>query len=127
MLNAADYAATFFRAVDNRDWVTWRSLVADDITVRFANQAPTDGSSFEAMVDGAAESIPRVTHRIGDTSTQESEEGDVVIAEMTVSYDLANGTNHELPAVGIIRRRNGLGVDYRVFVDLSPVLASLAA
>ncbi|MEL6980955.1 MAG: nuclear transport factor 2 family protein [Actinomycetota bacterium] len=127
MLHHHEYAATFFRAVDERDWETWRLLVSPEITIRFANQPPMGAESFQAMVDGGATLIPRVVHRIDAVWRDRWTAGDVVVVEMEVSYELANGSSHVLPAIGVIRRRDGLAEDYRVVVDLSPVQASLGS
>jgi hypothetical protein len=49
------------------------------------------------------------------------EPDDTLICEGTVKYGTLDGLHLELPAANIIRHKDGVVTDYRIFMDVSPL------
>ena len=99
-------------------------LVAEDVTMRFGNAPELRGrdacrqawADFCQLVDG-------VHHHVVNLW----EVGDATIAQTDVTYTRKDGQAVTVPVVTIYRTGDDdLIVDYRVFLDLTPVFADAA-
>lgn len=112
-----------FAATDAKDTAAKLELIADDVTLTFANADPVSGrDAFEQASDTFNESLTAVAHEITGIWTEPGEE-DVVLAELRVHYTRLDGGQLTLPCFNTFRLRGGLIVDYRIYMDIAPVFA----
>jgi ketosteroid isomerase-like protein len=105
-------------ALDHGDVETFMSYFADDCRFTFANQPVVAGrADVSAAVAGAAGALPGMRHEIVEVV----EQGDTLIAELSISIDSAHQGRVTLPCVSVMRRDGGKIVDYRIHMDLTPV------
>lgn len=116
-----DTVRALFAGVDSGDFDVVAALVTDDVHLRFGNFEPTDGKAkLVATGQQVAGSVAGIRHEIHDI--WEVEEG-TVVAVMDVHYKRLDGGELALPCCNVFRFRDGLISDYRVFMDVNPVLA----
>lgn len=116
-----DVVRTLIRAVDDADHNAIAALTADDVHFRFGNAAPTDTQSeLLAAAQSFRDAIADLRHTILDLW----EVGDgMVVALMDVYYRRLDGRELTLPCCNVFRVHNGLVDDYRIYMDVNPVLA----
>ena len=116
-----DVVRTLIRAVDDADRNAIAALTANDVNFRFGNAAPTDTQSeLLAAAQSFRDAIADLRHTILDLW----EVGDgMVVALMDVYYRRLDGRKLTLPCCNIFRVHNGLVDDYRIYMDVNPVLA----
>lgn len=114
-------APSLFARMDRRDAAALAELFAQDATVTIGNREPIAGHS--AVATGSAAfltSIAGLCHRIINQWVVWQD----TIAETMVTYTRHDGSTVTIPTVSIWRAAaDGLITNYRVFVDLAPVLA----
>lgn len=120
-LTAGDLVRTLIRAVDAADQNTIATLTAADVYFRFGNADPTDTQSeLLAAAQSFRDAIADLHHTILDLW----EVGDgMVVALMDVYYRRLDGRELTLPCSNIFRVHNGVVIDYRIYMDVNPVLA----
>jgi ketosteroid isomerase-like protein len=120
-LRAGDLVRTLIRAVDAADQNAIATLTATDVHFRFGNADPTDTQSeLLAAARSFRDAIADLHHTILDLW----EVGDgMVVALMDVYYRRLDGRELTLPCSNIFGVHNGLVDDYRIYMDVSPVLA----
>ena len=120
-LTAGDLVRTLIRAVDAADQNAIATLTATDVHFRFGNADPTDTQSeLLAAAQSFRDAIADLHHAILDLW----EVGDDrVVALMDVHYRRLDGRELTLPCCNIFRVHNGLVDDYRIYMDVNPVLA----
>jgi ketosteroid isomerase-like protein len=105
---------TLLAAIDAGDQGTADSLIADDVCFRFGSNPPvTSKREFVAGRRALRGSILGFRHEI-DT--------DAVVVAMNVTYTRRDGSEVTIPCCDTFRLRDGLIVDYRIYIDISPVL-----
>jgi ketosteroid isomerase-like protein len=116
-----DVVRTLIRAVDDADYNAIATLTANDVHFRFGNAAPTDTQSeLLAAAQSFRDAIADLRHTILDLW----EVGDdMVVALMDVYYRRLDGRELTLPCCNIFRVHSGLVDDYRIYMDVNPVLA----
>jgi ketosteroid isomerase-like protein len=116
-----DVVRTLIRAVDHADHNAIAALTANDVHFRFGNAAPTDTQSeLLAAAQSFRDAIADLRHTILDLW----EVGDgMVVALMDVYYRRLDGRELALPCCNVFRVQNGLVDDYRIYMDVNPVLA----
>src|SRR5271170_7125610 len=116
-----DLVRTLIRAVDSADLDAIATLTAADVHFRFGNAAPTDTQS-ELLVAAQSfrDAIADLRHTFQDL--WEVDDG-MVVAIMDVYYRRLDGRELTLPCCNIFRARNGVVNDYRIYMDVNPVLA----
>jgi ketosteroid isomerase-like protein len=110
-----------FAAVDARDPARVGDLATDGVTFRFGSADPIAGK--EALVAASREfsaAIAGIHHEI--TQLWEPEPG-TVVTELQVTYRRHDGSELTLPCCNIFRLRDGLIDDYRIYMDITPVMA----
>jgi ketosteroid isomerase-like protein len=112
---------TLIRAVDAADHDAIAALTAADVHFRFGNAAPTDTQS-ELLV--AAQCFRDATADLRHTILDLWEVDDgMVVALMEVYYRRLDGRELNLPCCNVFGVRNGVVNDYRIYMDVNPVLA----
>lgn len=118
--NNTDVIRSLIKAVDGADLDTISALTAGDVHFRFGNADPT-GTQSELLM--AAQSfraaIADLRHTIHDM--WEVNDG-TVVAIMDVYYRRPDGRELNLPCCNVFRIRDGLVHDYRIYMDVNPVL-----
>jgi ketosteroid isomerase-like protein len=116
-----DVVQTLIRAVDAADQNAIATLTATNVHFRFGNADPTDTQSeLLAAAQSFRDAVADLRHTILDLW----EVGDgMVVALMDVYYRRLDGPELTLPCCNIFRVHNGLVDDYRIYMDVNPVLA----
>src|ERR1700759_4990665 len=119
--NSSSLIRTLIRAVDDADHDTIAALTAPDVTFRFGNAAPTSTQSdLLAAAQSFRGSIADLRHTILDL--WEVDDG-TVIGIMDVYYRRLDGIELNLACCNVFRLRDGIVNDYRIYMDVNPVLA----
>jgi ketosteroid isomerase-like protein len=110
-----------FEAIDTGDVQTLLGLLAQELHFRFGNADPVEGkAAFSDFCSDFFGSIRGIRHEIHDVW----EIGDdTVVAVMDVWYRRRDGREFTLPCCNVFRLNDGLVLDYRIFMDISPVLS----
>jgi ketosteroid isomerase-like protein len=117
----SDLVRTMIRAVDDADHNALAALTAKDVHFRFGNAAPTNTQSeLLAAARSFRDAIADLRHTILDLWEVDDA---TVIAIMDVHYRRLDGGELNLPCCNIFGVRNGLVDDYRIYMDVNPVLA----
>jgi ketosteroid isomerase-like protein len=110
--------AEMFAAIDDQDTEKLVGYFSAEGTQRFGNGAPLRGHDEIRQGNLAFfSSIESLSHEI--LTLWESEEG--VVIRLSVTYGRRDGSSVTLPAVTIIRERDGLIGEYEVYFDVEPV------
>lgn len=108
-------------AVDGRDYHALDSYVTDDVYFRFGNNTPTNTKAdFAATMHSFLRGIRAIRHEVNEM--WELPEGSVV-ATMDVHYTRLDSHQLILPCCNVFRIRDGLVYDYRIYMDVNPVVA----
>ena len=116
----SDLIRTLIRAVDNSDYDTIASLMANDVHFRFGNADPTDSRS-ELLA--AAQSLRGAIAGLWHTVVDLWEFDDTVIATMEVRYRRLDGGELNLPCCNVFRMHDGVVREYLIYMDVNPVIA----
>jgi hypothetical protein len=115
----AEWVWNYFRDVDSFDPNKVTQYYTEDGQFRFANQEPVQGKSAIAqMLSEFYQNLQSMNHRnvglwLGENSA---------VFEAEVTFIRKDGSQVTLPAASIIRRRGELVYDFRMIMDVSPVL-----
>ena len=116
-----DLVRTLIRAVDAADHDGIATRTASDVHFRFGNATPTD---TQAELLAAAQSFRDVIADLRHTILDLWEVGDgMVVALMDVYYRRLDGRELTLPCCNVFGVHNGVVNDYRIYMDVNPVLA----
>ncbi|MDD5596276.1 MAG: nuclear transport factor 2 family protein [Candidatus Omnitrophica bacterium] len=113
-----DWLNQLFTAIDRKDVDAFVTFFCADAKFRFAN-APVvcNRENIRNTVSLFFSSIKGLQHRM----LAVWQENDVVICEGEVIYTTNNDRKVTLPFVDIIRLKNELIADYRVYIDVTPL------
>ena len=119
--SAAATVGVLLSAVDTSDLSTIEALTAPDVHFRFGNADPTSTrSELLAASQAFLGSLAGIHHEIVDIW----EIGDdTVVAVMDVHYRRLDGGELNLPCCNVFRVTDGLIRDYRIYMDVNPVIA----
>ena len=109
-----------FEAVDDKDIGYLAHHFADDVTFRFGNADVVEGrpavvATCEAFLAGIAGLRHEIEHLW-------QVDADRVVAVMTVHYEKLDGGRLSLPCANTFRVRDGEVNDYRIYMDITPIL-----
>ena len=121
-LNNVDLVRTLIHAVDNADNDTIAACTAKDVHFRFGNAQPTTTQSELLAAAGSFRGgIAALRHTI---LNMWEVDGGTVIATMDVYYRRLDGGELNLPCCNIFRVEDGRVVDYLIYMDVNPVIAT---
>jgi ketosteroid isomerase-like protein len=116
-----DLVRALIRAVDDADHNALAALTAKDVHFRFGNAAPTNTQSeLLAAARSFRDAIADLRHTVLDL--WEVEDG-TLIAIMDVHYRRLDGRELNLPCCNIFGVHDRVFDDYRIYMDVNPVLA----
>jgi ketosteroid isomerase-like protein len=112
---------SLFEAVDGKDTVSLARLFAEDITFRFGNGDVVEGRPAVVQTsEGFLASLAGIRHEIEHLWQVDA---DWVVAVMTVHYEKLDGGRLSLPCANTFRVRDGEVSDYRIYMDITPVVS----
>ena len=109
-----------FKVIDNKDATGFAAFFSDDAVFKFGNAPAISGKAniHNAVADFFSK-LKGLKHRIQDVWLED----DVIICEGEVTYMRKDDDKLTLPFADILRMRDGLIVDYRIYMDVSPLFA----
>lgn len=120
MSNMTSFTADLFADIDGQDAHAFASRIAEDGRFRIGSAEPVVGrAAIEAGLTGFFGMIKALSHE----TVEQWDVGDTTIIESEVTYTRLDERQVAVPAVSIIRHGDELIDDYRIFIDLGPVLA----
>lgn len=118
--NMTSFTTELFADIDRMDAHAFASRLSEDVRMRIGSAEPISGrAATEAGLTQFFGMIKGLRH---DT-VEQWDEGDTTIIESEVTYTRLDDSQVTVPAVSIYRRGDELIDDYRIFIDLGPVLA----
>ena len=109
-----------FETIDRMDARGFAEAFTDDGRFRFGNAPTVTGrDGIEKTVADFFAGLQGLRHEILDVW----DDGDSVISEVEVTYTRKDGSEVQLPAATIGRRRDDLLADYRIYMDVNPLFA----
>ncbi|GAB3837376.1 nuclear transport factor 2 family protein [Kribbella italica] len=117
--NIPDLARAVLAAADAQDTDRLVAVCHDDVVFRFGSTEPVHGrTGIEAASRAYNQFVARVHHDVLDL--WEPEQGVAVIV-VEVDYLTQDGRELRLPCCNILRFRDDLVIDYRIYMDAGPV------
>jgi ketosteroid isomerase-like protein len=115
------FATDLFADVDRKDAALFANYLADDAVFRFANADEVVGKdNIESTLGAFYDAIKALSHE--RQGLWEADDSTVVWSDVT--YTRLDDSQLTVPVVTIIRRNDdGLIVDYRIFMDATPLFA----
>lgn len=115
-----DSLRQLFTIIDRRDAEGFALFFTDIATFRFANAPAVSGKdNIRKAAHDFFIKIKALRHHV----TGVWEVGDIVICEGDVTYTRQDDTTITLPFVDILRMKEDLIADYRIYMDISPLSA----
>ena len=109
-----------FAIIDRKDAAGFAAAFTEDGRFRFGNAPTVTGrEAVENAVADFFSSLKGLRHEILDVW----DDGDSVISEVEITYTRLDGSDVQLPAATIGRRRDDLLADYRIYMDVNPLFA----
>jgi len=110
-----------FEAGESMNVNNFAAFYADDATYQFGNFPVAHGP--QGIIDssqGFLAKVKKVVHHIENLWEIDDE---VVVCEMTVTYDRHDGKSFTLPCCDTIRVRDGKVKALKIYMDIGPVFA----
>jgi ketosteroid isomerase-like protein len=116
-----------FATMDDGDLDAMVEHMTDDVTTQFGNNAEICGkAAFRALFNRVGQAISGMHHDVVDL-WHAVEDFDVWVVQLSVSYRLLDGSTVTLPCCNVFRMRGDLVCEYRVYMDIGPVVDGAAA
>jgi ketosteroid isomerase-like protein len=116
-----------FATMDAGDLDAMVAHMTDDVSTQFGNQPQVCGkTAFRALFEQVGQIIKGLRHEVLDLF-HAVEDFDVWVVRLSVSYQLLDGTTVTLPCCNVFRMCGDLISEYRVYMDIGPVLSGAAA
>jgi ketosteroid isomerase-like protein len=116
-----------FASMDAGDVDAMVTHMTDDVSTQFGNQPQVYGkTAFRALFEQVGQAIKGLRHEVLDLF-HAVEDFDVWVVRLNVSYQLLNGSTVILPCCNVFRMRGDLVCEYRVYMDIGPVMSGAAA
>lgn len=121
MTTRSGLSASLLPAVDSLDAERYIDHLTEDVYLRFGNGDPLRGhDEVRAMLTGHFATIESMRHEL----LNEFADGDAIVQQLAVSITRVSGESAtDVPAVNVLRVRDGKVYDYRVYIDLSQLAA----
>jgi ketosteroid isomerase-like protein len=108
----------YFAAVDSMDLDAFLGHLTDDVVVNWANADPFVGKPAVAeVISGFWQAIDAMQHEFVNVYDEGAEQ----IVEANVHYTRKDGRRVRVRAMTVLRRRDELVDEVRVFLDTAPV------
>jgi ketosteroid isomerase-like protein len=115
-----------FATMDTGDLDALVEHMTEDVTTQFGNQAEISGkAAFRALYTEFGQAISRLRHEVLDI-WHAVEDFDAWVVRLNVTYRLLNGKTVTLPCCNVFGMRGDLICEYRVYMDIGPVLSGAA-
>jgi ketosteroid isomerase-like protein len=112
-----------FAALDAGDIAGVLQLLTEDVRFQLGSSEPTVGrDGFAAGAASLRTVVASLSHEL-TTLWSVDEPEPAVICEMAVTYERHDGRRLTLPCLNVFRLRDGQIADYRIYMDINPVLA----
>jgi ketosteroid isomerase-like protein len=108
-----------FKVADRMDAVAFSELLTADVTFRFANSDLWKGR--EAVVDGLNYLFSKISGLKHDLKGIYVK-GNGYAVEAVANYRMKDGNLISLPVVSVLKYKGNLIEDYRIYIDISPVM-----
>lgn len=120
------WVARLFATIDTMDADACAAYLAGDALFRFGNSDPVRGrDAIRDALTGFFGAIRGLHHDVVGVWRGEWERGPVVSVESEVTYTRLDGSKTPpLPAMTTLRMEGETIQDYRIFVDLAPLIAA---
>jgi ketosteroid isomerase-like protein len=116
-----------FATMDAGDLDGMVKHLTDDVITQFGNHAEIRGkAAFRALFDEFGQAISGLRHDVLDL-WHAVEDFDMWVVRLSVCYRRLDGQTVTLPCCNVFRMRGDLISEYRVYVDIAPVLHGAAA
>ena len=116
-----------FATMDAGDLDGMVKHMTDDVTTQFGNHAEICGkAAFRALFNQVGRGISGLRHDVLDL-WHAVEDFDSWVVRLNVAYRLQDGRIVTLPCCNVFRMRGHLISEYRVYMDIGPVLEGAAA
>jgi ketosteroid isomerase-like protein len=113
-----DWVKDYFADVDSMDIDAFLKHLSDDVVVKWANSDPYTGKAATAdAIGGLYQAIDAMRHEFVNVY----EEGAETIVEANVYYTRKDQRQVRVSAMTVLRRRDELVDEVRVFLDTAPV------
>ena len=114
----SDWVKDYFADVDTMDIDAFLTHLTDDVVVNWANADPFVGKKAVAeAIGGLYQAIDAMQHEL----VHVYDEGAEKIVEANVHYTRKDGRRVRVRAMTVLRRRDELVDEARVFLDTAPV------
>jgi ketosteroid isomerase-like protein len=116
-----------FATMDAGDVDAMVAHMTDDVRTQFGNQPEICGkTAFRVLFEQIGQAINGLRHEVlGLWHTVE--DFDIWVVRLNVTYQLLDGSTVTLPCCNMFRMRGHLICEYRVYMDIGPVLDGAAA
>jgi hypothetical protein len=118
--NTTSFTTELFADIDRQDAHAFASRLSEDARVRIGSAEPISG---RAAVEAGLTQFFGMIKALRHDMVEQWDMGDAMIIESEVTYTRLDDSLVTVPAVTIFRRGDELIDDYRIFIDLGPVLA----
>jgi limonene-1,2-epoxide hydrolase len=110
-----------FADIDSMEPDRFAAHLAEDVAFTFGNADTVHGrENVRDVWAGFCETVDGVSHEL----VEQFESGNATIAEARVTYTTKKGDKVTLPVVTIYRSSGELIDDYRIYMDLAPLLSA---
>ena len=115
-----------FATMDAGDVDAMVAHMTDDVSTQFGNQPEVCGkNAFRALFKQVGQAIKGLRHEVLDL-WHTVEDFDIWVVRLNVTYQLPDGSTVTLPCCNVFRMRGDLICEYRVYMDIGPVLDGAA-
>jgi ketosteroid isomerase-like protein len=110
-----------FQAGESMNVHNFVKFYADDAIYQFSNFPVAHGP--QGIIDGSQGFLTKVKKVVHHIENLWEIDDEVVVCEMTVTYDRHDGKSFTLPCCDTIRIRNGKVQTLKIYMDITPVFA----
>lgn len=114
------WTMALFRAIDTKDTAGFMAFLAPGCPFRMGNMPPASGEGLRAMLDGFFGMLESLSHTVESSWSVPGH----VVCHGRVKYVRRDGRGVEVPFCNVLRVEGEKVVDYRIFMDPSPLMAA---
>lgn len=115
--------AELFAAIDAMDTPGFLGKLSPTAAFRFGSSPAVQGKGgIGSVIDGFFATIAAISHEI----TRQVNDGPLLVCEGTVTYTRHDGSTITLPFANFLEFDGDQISDYRIYVDIAPLYATVA-